>query len=254
MTLLALKLTITPILIGVVTLAARRWGPKLGGLLTGLPLTSGPVLVFVALDQGVGFADAMALGILSGLGAVGLFSVTYALAAQRGSWPACSVISVVIFFASIAALRPLPLGSMTAAAATLGLLVLIRAIFPRPGSNVAARKPPAWDLPGRAITATGIVLLLTAVAPTLGPRLSGLLTPFPAFALVLAAFTQAHEGAGAAILFLRGIVLASFASAAFFVTVAASLPHTGLLPTLSLAAVVALAVAALMHRLDRAKR
>src|SRR5437660_633846 len=111
MTLLLAKLVLTPLLIAAVTLAGRRWGPGVGGWLAGLPLTSGPVSVF----------------------------------------------------------------------------------------------------------------LLTATAAALGPTVSGVLSPFPVFATVLAVFTHRHVGAAATQQLLRGIVLGSFAFAGFFVVVATAL-------------------------------
>ena len=71
--------------------------------------------------------------------------------------------------------------------------------------------------------ATALVLLLTGTATVLGPKLSGLLSPFPVFATVLAVFTHRHAGAAATQQLLRGIVLGSFAFAGFFVVVAAAL-------------------------------
>ena len=56
LTLLLAKVVLTPLFIAAVTLAGRRWGPAVGGWLAGLPLTSGPVSVFLALEQGPGFA------------------------------------------------------------------------------------------------------------------------------------------------------------------------------------------------------
>ena len=47
---LVIKLLLTPILIGMVSLAGRRWGPAISGWFVGLPLTSGPVMLFLALD------------------------------------------------------------------------------------------------------------------------------------------------------------------------------------------------------------
>src|SRR3989454_11684567 len=71
--------------------------------------------------------------------------------------------------------------------------------------------------------ATALVLALTATAAVLGPKLSGLLSPFPVFATVLAVFTHRHAGAAATQQLLRGIVLSSFAFSGFFVVVAAAL-------------------------------
>ncbi|HET7343490.1 MAG TPA: hypothetical protein VFL90_18640, partial [Methylomirabilota bacterium] len=55
---LLLKLAATPLLIAGASLAGRRWGPAVGGWLVGLPLTSGPVAVFLALEHGAAFAAA----------------------------------------------------------------------------------------------------------------------------------------------------------------------------------------------------
>ena len=50
------KLILSPLLIGAVSVLGRRWGPAISGWLIGLPLTSGPVVLFLALDQGTVFA------------------------------------------------------------------------------------------------------------------------------------------------------------------------------------------------------
>ncbi len=55
---LVLKLVLTPVLIGGASLGARRWGPTVGGWIVSLPLTSGPVVLFLALDRGPAFAVA----------------------------------------------------------------------------------------------------------------------------------------------------------------------------------------------------
>ena len=52
---LLLKLVLVPGLIALVTLAGRRFGPRLGGRLNALPLVAGPVLFFLALEQGDAF-------------------------------------------------------------------------------------------------------------------------------------------------------------------------------------------------------
>lgn len=62
---LLLKLLLTPALIAAASLAGRQWGQAVSGWFVGLPLTSGPIAFFVALDQGVGFAAATALGALA---------------------------------------------------------------------------------------------------------------------------------------------------------------------------------------------
>ena len=66
MNILALKLILVPIIIGSASMAGRRWGPSVSGWIVGLPLTSGPVVFFVALSHDSTFAANTALGVLSG--------------------------------------------------------------------------------------------------------------------------------------------------------------------------------------------
>ncbi|RMT52750.1 Permease of the major facilitator superfamily, partial [Pseudomonas coronafaciens pv. atropurpurea] len=52
MTAFYLKLLITPALMLAISLAARRWGTGVAGLLSGLPMTSALVMLFLSLEQG----------------------------------------------------------------------------------------------------------------------------------------------------------------------------------------------------------
>ena len=86
-----LKLLITPAFIAGATLLARRWGPGAGGTIAGLPLTSAPVSVFLALEQGPAFAAAAAGGTLLGLLSQAALCWTYgAVARRQGGGPAPS--------------------------------------------------------------------------------------------------------------------------------------------------------------------
>src|SRR5260370_42337540 len=82
---LALKLVLTPALIGTATLAGRRWGQSVGGWLVGLPLTTGPVAFFIALDHGTAFAAAAVVGSLVGAVAEAAFGVAYGWRAARNA-------------------------------------------------------------------------------------------------------------------------------------------------------------------------
>ena len=58
---LLLKLTIVPLFIALVTLAGKRWGTRLAGILGGLPVIAGPIVVILALEQGQAFGVQAAL-------------------------------------------------------------------------------------------------------------------------------------------------------------------------------------------------
>jgi hypothetical protein len=67
--------------------------------------------------------------------------------------------------------------------------------------------PPAWDLPARVALTIALVLAITGAAGTLGPALSGVLTPFP-IATAVVAFSLAQDGPAASRSLLRGFVRA----------------------------------------------
>jgi len=95
---LVFKLILTPSLIAAVTLSGRRWGPGVSGWLIGLPLTSGPVSLILALQNGPPFAAASVVGVLEGVASFCVFCLTYVFCAERFGWAASSSLSVLAFF------------------------------------------------------------------------------------------------------------------------------------------------------------
>src|SRR5688572_16984702 len=117
----------------------------------------------------------------------------------------------------------------------------IRLLPTTPPIRAATQRLPPWDLPARMILATAIVLLLTGVAPALGPHLTGLLSPFPVYAAILTIFAHRLEGAAAATAVLRGLLLGLFAFSLFFLSLAMLLEPAGLLVAFVVATAAALA-------------
>lgn len=248
---LALKLVLTPALIGVATLVGRRWGQAVGGWLVGLPLTSGPVVLFLALDRGTAFAAQAAQGSLRGLVAEASFALAYASLARDRAWPLAFLagslgFAVAGFAMQSLAPAPVPLIAMVLAALTLTLWLL-----PGFSGRTAAVPPQRWDLPARMVTATLLVLALTAAAGWLGAQLAGLLSTFPLFAGVLTVFAHHAQGKDAAINVLRGLLLGLFSFAAFFLALGATIERIGIAPGFAAAVGAALAVQTLSLLLAR---
>jgi hypothetical protein len=84
--LLILKLLVAPGLVAAVTLAVLRRGPAIGGWLSGMPVVAGPVLVFVAIEQGAAFGAQAAHATPAGLIGTVAFTVAYARSSVRMSW------------------------------------------------------------------------------------------------------------------------------------------------------------------------
>ncbi len=234
------KLILSPLLIGGVSLAGRRWGAAVSGWLIGLPLTSGPVVLFLALDQGPAFAAAAAQAIMLGIISVGLFCLTYSRLAPRWAWLPTLLAGWGVVLASTFVLDTLP----SALALTIGLvfggLGTVLVLMPRVRTAGRPGVAPRWDIPLRMIVATSFVLGLTGLATILGPRLTGLLAPFPMFASILGVFTHRLEGPLAAGYLLRGVVLGSFSFAGFFLVITLLLQPAGILPAFLAASAVAL--------------
>jgi hypothetical protein len=216
MSTLALKLSLTPLLILAASLAGRRWGETIGGWLVGLPLTSGPVAFFLALDQGPGFAQQAAAGSLAGTAAQACFGLGYFLTAERADWPIAFCVGTGAYAIAATSLQALALPHLALFLVALSALTLaLRAMPPQPIRRVVAILP-IWDLPARMAVATTLVVAVTAGASTLGPRLSGLLATFPIFATVLTVFAHQVQGAAAARQVLRGLLMGLYGFAAFF--------------------------------------
>lgn len=246
----ALKLVLTPALIAAATLAGRRFGPSISGWLVGLPFTSGPVSLFLALEQGTSFAAAAAAGSIGGVAASAAFAVAYAAMARRFRWPASLAGASLAFGVAVVALRALPLDSglpsplLALYAGGVAAAIFGIRLIPAPGVLEEAPAAPRWDLPVRMVVATGLVIVITGAAPLLGPQLSGLLTTYPVYAGVLAVFAHAERGGAAATQVVRGLCYGIIAFATFFLAIGALVDRAGILPAFAAAAAGAIVVQA----------
>ena len=238
---LLVKLLLAPSFVVGASLTARRFGPRVGGLVAGLPVVAGPILFAYALAHGSHFAAGAAAGTLLGLVSLTVFCVVYGRLAGRMSWGASMLGGWLAFALATAIFSTLsiPAGAglaLALAALAAGLVTLPRA-RPRPVPGDALS---SWDLPLRAGCAMALVLTLTAIAGWLGPQLSGLLAPFPIIATVLAIFTHAQRGVDETLRLLRGLVSGYGAFALFCFTLAVSLRSLGTAAGFLLATAVAL--------------
>ncbi len=244
---LLVKLLLAPTFVVGASLAARRFGPRVGGLIGGLPVVAGPILLAYALAHGRGFAAGAAAGTLLGLVSLIAFVVVYGRLAGRLPWFACMLCGWLAFALGTALFSAfsIPVGvglALAALALGCGLTSL-----PRPRSQRSAgAPPPSWDLPLRAGCAMALVLTLTAISGWLGPQLSGLLAPFPIIATVLATFTHTQRGVDEALRLLRGMITGFGAFAVFCFTLSISLRGLGTAPAFLLASGLALTVQALV--------
>jgi hypothetical protein len=222
-----LKLAITPLLMTGATLAIRVWGPTAGGWIVGLPLTSGPISFLLALERGPQFAEHAAVSTLLGINGVTSCVVIYAHGARRWAWPATTAASLLAFVVTTLILRDVDASPVPAFLGAAFYSILGLAVLPR-GGSVGSGTVSRWDLPARIGLSLAMVLTITALAERLGPVLSGMLSTFPIFTLITAAFSHRELGGGAATLYARGLLSSLIGFSSFFLVVALLLERLGL--------------------------
>jgi len=237
---LLLKIFITPTIIGTASLAGRRWGHSISGWLIALPLTTGPVTFFLALTHGTSFAATSAAGTLAGGFSQAAFVLCYARLASRWKWLPTLAASILSFAVCTFILQRLTFPLIPLCLLVFLSFALAIRLLPHTTTPVVATDnlPARWDIPMRMVIATVFVLLITGLAPAFGPRLTGLISPFPIFTATLAAFAHHQYGLDATINVLRGLLMGLYAFASFFFVLAILLEPAGILTAFTVAILV----------------
>ena len=226
----ALKLILPPALIAVASLAGRRFGPRFSGWIVALPLVSGPVVFFLALDQGPSFAAATARGSLMGAAGQASFCVGYAWLGRAYGWPLALAGGTLAFAAGALAIAPVVRLAVAALVAILACWIVLMLAFmpPRARAVSISASLGRWDIPWRMITGTLLVLVLTRAAPLLGPRMSGVAAAYPIVTAVMAVFTHRADGSRHANAVLRGLLLGMFSFVTFYAALGLIVERAGM--------------------------
>ena len=258
-----LKVAVTPLLVAAVSLAARWWGPTIGGMLMGLPWFTGPTVFLLIQDKGTDFGVGACVGIELAVVCISVFIVAYGIAAKRAGWLVSFISALVLYAASSWAVQQLPalpaeprdLVAPLWVAAGAGSLALAMtyALLPRPLATTLPQSLPWWDIPMRMVATGALVAGLLLTADALGPTLSGIVAAYPVILSVVCTFTHHRWGREAVWSILRGVTLSLFSFVAFFLVVGLTLPSVGLIVSYALAALVALAMTTVLVVLNRVR-
>lgn len=253
---LLLKLTIVPLFIALVTLAGKRWGTRLAGILGGLPVIAGPIVVILALEQGQAFGVQAATAAMAAAAGLLSFGTAYSWLSLRMRWPAASCLSLSVWLVVslvvsllLSQLHFNPLAALLTAVATLLITPLL---LPR----VQASAVPAStlkDLPLRLLAGALLTLMITQLAQLLGSTWSGILAVFPVIGLILSVFTHRNQGGAQVTLLYRGTVRGLWSFSVFFFTLALGWQGNSFWWPLALAITNALLVQACMHLFGHVK-
>lgn len=262
-----LKLAAVPTVVWIASWAGKRWGHKVSGWISGLPMIAAPIMLFLALDQPREFVLPTAWITMTVAPAVGVHCLVFArlgVLVTRGkmnatlAWVICLLSGWIACVVSELLLAEVVVPNFIGAAVAVVEMLLLAALMPQAKSEAVVPRIPASEIFVRMGAALLLAAIITLGANTFGPRVSGILLGFPITASVLPVFTLTLYGSDATIRLLSGFltgligfVVYFFAFASVMEAGGSALAAFGAGVTASLASA---AVMALWHKVRPARQ
>lgn len=224
---LLIKIVMMPVVIGGVTIASKKWGNLVGGMIASMPWIAGPIMLFFTLEQGVAFAVSSVSGVMMGIVGVLAFCFAYIYSAMRSKWYISLLMAYLAFIFTTVSL--IFFENHVGLDVWFGIVIFLSFVgmifFPKLERKESTGQSLKYDIYLRMIIITVFVTLITYLAQLLGPTWSGILTPFPIITAILAAFTHYTQGAYGTSVILRGMLTGFIGFASFLYLQAKLLPH-----------------------------
>jgi len=176
---LSVKMAVTAAFLLVATVTAERAGPLIGGLVATLPISAGPVYVFLALDHDAAFIAQSALGSLVTNALNTVFAVAYTLLAQKRSLPVSLAGAFAIWIAMSFGIGAVNWTLLLAAFNLAIVAVSLWIVHPLRHVRVPPFRARWYDLVLRAAMVAVLVGVVVTLSFTIGPTLSGNFAVFP---------------------------------------------------------------------------
>jgi len=221
---LALKLTLVPSFLLLISMSAKWWGPTIAGWLAGLPVVAGPILFLLVLTHGPFFGAQAATLSLSAILASEAFNFFYAWSCRSMPWQASVGIALGAWFIAAIGLVMLPASPGYAVMVAALAVALGQGFLPRSNLPVYYTPITRVDLVSRMASGAVLTVIVTTLSSTLGAKWSGLLAVFPLIGIVLSVSSHQAHGPDFVISLLRGMVLGRFSFAAFCLCLTYALP------------------------------
>ena len=238
---LAAKVVVAMTIVVTAARIAERAGPFFGAMVATLPVSTGPIYVFLAIDYDSNFiADAAITSVASVAGAIA-FIAGHAFAARRFATAASLAMATFAWF-SVALLLQLYKWSfaeacvLVAVSFALAFRGLKRFEIAAPAATGSATR---FDLPLRALLVAAVVIATTLASKASGPSLTGVLAAYPVvFTSLILILQPRGGGAFASSVLVNGLKgLLGFGTALAVLHIGAL--HLGSAPALILALIVA---------------
>jgi uncharacterized membrane protein (GlpM family) len=244
---LAIKLLLVPGFLLLISLASARWGASIGGWLAGLPVVAGPILYILAVENGPTFAALAASASLSAVLASLSFSIAYAHAAPRVSWPIALLGSLSAWLMAAKLLSHVSCNVWVSGCIAFGALLVAPFLFPKQTVEQPSRAMGKMEMSLRMLCGACLTLSVSMVSGHVGAQWSGLLSVFPVLGIVLAVFSHRNQGAHFSSSLLRSMSVGLYSFATFCLTLAIGLQRMPT-PSVFLAATLACLVVQFLSR------
>lgn len=190
------KMVVAAIVVVGASVIAERSSPLMAAMVATLPVSAGPVYVFLALEHDQAFIGQAALGSMGSNMAAGFYCVAYVWLAQRHGALVSIAAALLAWIAAVFVLKQ-------AALPLIPNLVLMLVIFA--GSTLVTRpylrarplnaSARTWyAIPVRALAVALLVAVVTSISAGVGPVWSGILATFPIVLSSLAAILHPRIG------------------------------------------------------------
>jgi uncharacterized membrane protein (GlpM family) len=176
----ALKMTMTAAIVVTASVVAERSGPFIGAMIAALPTAAGAAYIILAIEHPPSFIADSAVGSIAANAAVAIFSLIYAVLAQRYGVMASLGGAMLIWFACAAMLRTIDWtvpGALVLSACVFAILVPAGACY-RTETRIKVETRPS-DIAWRALAVALCVVVVTAASHSIGSFASGMFAMFP---------------------------------------------------------------------------
>lgn len=248
---LTLKLFLVPILIALIAVSGRLWGPAAAGLLSGLPVIAGPILWFIYLENGLDFAQGAAVAVVGGIAALSSFCFAYSWLCLRANWKLALLLSSSIYFIIAFSVGKAGMGLNASAAFSITIILLQIYLSPKSASEPLLAPASNKEIMYRMAFALTLVLMVTHYAALIGKTYSGIFAAFPIAGSTLAIFSHRNYSSDHAISSLKSMKRGLLSMLVFFYVVSAYSDQFGFLFAIMAAAIIGLLLQAIIILLKK---
>lgn len=236
----------TALIVACVLLSVDRFGPAVGGYLTGVPIVIGPGIAFIAMDQDALVVSEVSRSALAALYGTQIFLVAFAWGALRElSPPAILALALALWLVAIGVMVPLHL-PVTLLMGGFALLTFATRFWMRRfrAAHDLHRQLSVREALIRGLFGGLIVASAGLTGHLLPAEIGGIIVAVPIALIMITTSVQAKYGVGMLVSLAHAALLGVCGLAIFAFVVAQTIQHTPAVVSLTLALFACLAFTA----------